>query len=771
MSATEISQARLSVLDLAVIAVLAAVSTLAFGPVFGGLPGYLAAGGGALLGLAIAALSAWRRWGIAATTIVLILVYIVFVGVFALRDTTIAGFIPSLETLGRGALLVVQSWRDLLTVSIPASSFSGPAVAPFITGLVCSTLGGRLALSRRYWLAAIIPMAAFLVVGILWGMSRAPYALIIGLVFVVVSLGWASYRQARGRASVQDELGIPASQTKPWQRVVAAAGVLLLAAGAAGYAAPRLADAEERFVLRRIVVPPLDLRNYASPLMSYRYFEVDQKDIELFHVTGLPEGARLRLATLDSYDGIVYNVADGSAGFARAGAEIEPRLITEVPVNAPGEQVSLDVGIDEYAGVWLPGGGDLRGVNFSGENAAEQAKTLYYNSNTGTALVTAGLAAADSYQVNVVLPPEVSDEELIDLGIRQVPLPTNSRVPDAVVKKSSEIVADASGEVEQVLAIEKALQQGFYSAGTDGNSLSGHSNKRIHDLLSNPQMIGDDEQYAVAMALMLRQLQIPARVVMGFYPEAEAPVAETWQVTGTQAHVWVEVPFNEVGWVAFDPTPDRDRVPETTVPKPNPKPRPQVQPPPIPPQEPLDVPDRLGDDKTDSDEDPFNWAIFLAVGKVVGIAALVASPFVGLALLRRRRRHQRMTAELPADRLTGGWAELVDNATDLGIKLDPMTTRREQARALFKASDDLAVTRLAQAVDHGVFGAGTPRDEFIAEVWTGTGAAVKALQRSASRWRRLGYYANITSLRKPALTGPVVDHKRSLISRFTRGKS
>ena len=43
----------------------------------------------------------------------------------------------------------------------------------------------------------------------------------------------------------------------------------------------------------------------------------------------------------------------------------------------------------------------------------------------------------------------------------------------------------------------------------------------------------DDEQYAVAMALMARKLNIPARVVMGFYPDWDevedpsAPIALT----------------------------------------------------------------------------------------------------------------------------------------------------------------------------------------------------------------------------------------------------
>ena len=541
--------------------------------------------------------------------------------------------------------------------------------------------------------------------------------------------------------------------------------MLALAGGVAVAGAPAVAGLQDRFVLRHVVVPPLDLRNYASPLMSYRYLEADQKTVAQFTVAGLPAGARVRLATLDAYDGIVYNVADSSAGFARAGAEIEPRT----PTTSDGVVQTLSFTVDEYEGVWLPGGGDLRGVTFDGENATAQTRSLHYNSGTGTALVTAGLATGDTYSVEVVVPPEPSDEELAQLGIGSLALPANTRVPDAVIKKASEITEGASGQVAQVLAIEKALQQGFYSDGSDGQSLSGHSEARISSLLSGGQLVGDDEQYAVAMALMLRQLSIPARVVMGFYPAEGTVLQDGWQATGTDAHVWVEVPFNAVGWVAFDPTPDRDRRPETTVPKPNPKPRPQVQPPPVPPKEPLEAPEQLGDDKTKSDDDgAFNWAWLRTVGLVLGGLGLLASPLILVGLLRRHRSTKRRTADLPADRLSGGWAEIVDAATDLGLKSEPNMTRREVSLTLADQAPDAALPALAAAIDYGVFGSGTPRDDYITAVWQQSGESIRALRRSVPMRRRLAYWVTPASLRRPALAGPVPDRKPGLMDQLRR---
>ncbi len=758
---------RFDLLNLGVVAVLAGLCTLTFGPVFGGWPGYLAAGGGSLLGLGLAVLITWRGWGFISSLAATIVTYFLFVGVFALPDTTIAGIFPSLETLDRGLLLIVQAWRDLLTVAVPASSFSGPAVVPFLTALICVTLGGVLAQIKQRQIFALIPMVAFLLVGILWGTTQVPMGRWIGLGFLVVSIAWASYLGARPRREAQQELGIESSKRKSFPRLVAAFGVLALAGGVAAAASPAVLANRDRIVLRNLIEPPLNLQDYASPLMSYRYFLVDQKDVTLFTVDGLPKGARLRLATLDTYDGMVYNVAQSSSDFSRAGAVIEPRTEAEVSRAADREIIEFEVTIAEYEGVWLPGGGELRGVAFEGDNAKAQTKSLYYNSNTGTAIVTAGLSESDKYRAQVVLPLAVDEATLVMNGIADINLPINESVPNSVAKKIAEITEGADGAVEQVLAIEKALQQGYYSDGADGKSLSGHSQFRINSMLMMPQLVGDDEQYAVLMALMLRQLKIPARVVMGFYPPNDALHQGSWEVTGTTAHVWVEVPFNEIGWVAFDPTPDRDRKLETTVPKPNPKPRPRVQPPPVPPEEPLVAPEPLVDDasKDESKNSSDRWldlGWLLTILKIIGIAGLIASPIVGLALLRRRRHAKRRKAELPEDRLTGGWAEVLDTATDLGIKLEPRGTRREQAVALAEAGDSQLITQLADAVDHGVFGHGTPRDEFIAEVWAGSTASVASLRNSASRWRRISYFVNPSSLRKPALSGPVKDSKRPL---------
>jgi transglutaminase-like putative cysteine protease len=64
------------------------------------------------------------------------------------------------------------------------------------------------------------------------------------------------------------------------------------------------------------------------------------------------------------------------------------------------------------------------------------------------------------------------------------------------------------------------------------------------------------QQFASAMAVMLRSLGIPARVAMGF-GSGTLVGDNTWGVMTTDLHAWVEVPFEGYGWLPFEPTPGK----------------------------------------------------------------------------------------------------------------------------------------------------------------------------------------------------------------------
>jgi hypothetical protein len=76
------------------------------------------------------------------------------------------------------------------------------------------------------------------------------------------------------------------------------------------------------------------------------------------------------------------------------------------------------------------------------------------------------------------------------------------------------------------------------------------------------------QQYAGAMALLLRMGGIPARVATGFTSGTYDRGARDYQVSDLDAHAWVEAWFAHYGWVTFDPTPSSDPALSGTSPLP-----------------------------------------------------------------------------------------------------------------------------------------------------------------------------------------------------------
>ena len=65
------------------------------------------------------------------------------------------------------------------------------------------------------------------------------------------------------------------------------------------------------------------------------------------------------------------------------------------------------------------------------------------------------------------------------------------------------------------------------------------------------------DYYASGMAVMLRSLSIPARVVSGYATGMPDPEFDFYVVKDFDAHSWPEVYFPEYGWVPFEPTASR----------------------------------------------------------------------------------------------------------------------------------------------------------------------------------------------------------------------
>ncbi len=76
---------------------------------------------------------------------------------------------------------------------------------------------------------------------------------------------------------------------------------------------------------------------------------------------------------------------------------------------------------------------------------------------------------------------------------------------------------------------------------------------------------GHCEYFSSSMAVLLRTLGIPSRVVNGFQTGEYNPLGHDFIVREADAHSWVEAYFPDYGWISFDPTPPSGPVDENSA--------------------------------------------------------------------------------------------------------------------------------------------------------------------------------------------------------------
>jgi transglutaminase-like putative cysteine protease len=130
---------------------------------------------------------------------------------------------------------------------------------------------------------------------------------------------------------------------------------------------------------------------------------------------------------------------------------------------------------------------------------------------------------------------------------RQVP----AELPARIAKHARDITKDAKSTYDKVVAVEQWLESNL----TYTLEMRSPGEQEPIDFFLFTRRKGHCEYFASAMTIMLRTLGIPARNVNGFLGGEWNEYDEYLAVRARDAHSWVEVYFDGVGWVTFDPTP------------------------------------------------------------------------------------------------------------------------------------------------------------------------------------------------------------------------
>jgi transglutaminase-like putative cysteine protease len=262
---------------------------------------------------------------------------------------------------------------------------------------------------------------------------------------------------------------------------------------------------------------------------------------------------------LDRFDGNTWTTddLDLDKGIVVLPGQQLPQLpIQPNPAVTDVRTLTQEVHIISSPGRWLP-------MAYAPQSITVSSGSIRYDPSIVAAQPASGVHPGLTYSVtSLVAKPTFAElHRSFDFApFRQyLQLPTQTKADVLpIVSGVLQRAGNPSDPIGQILAI----QTWFTDTGgfTYSTSVSGeHDTQALLTFLSRTRR-GFCQQFAGAMAVMLRAIGIPARVAVGFAQGRLDHQTHTWTVTTADAHSWVEVPLPGFGWVPFEPTPRRTNV-------------------------------------------------------------------------------------------------------------------------------------------------------------------------------------------------------------------
>ena len=146
---------------------------------------------------------------------------------------------------------------------------------------------------------------------------------------------------------------------------------------------------------------------------------------------------------------------------------------------------------------------------------------------------------------------EASMSRAVEPLTAETPVVPAYPAPPAVAAMARNIVGTATAPEQRAQLIERHLLQNFEYVQRPEEI--GRGTMTVDDFLVNARR-GHCEYFAAGMVALLSSLDVPSRIVGGFYGGRMNPLTGYLVVRREDAHAWVEV-WNGSRWVTFDPTP------------------------------------------------------------------------------------------------------------------------------------------------------------------------------------------------------------------------
>lgn len=262
------------------------------------------------------------------------------------------------------------------------------------------------------------------------------------------------------------------------------------------------------------------------------------RDAELFRVQS-SEPLLWRGGTLDSFDGVRWSDTTGPA------EDDGPELAPEVPTRVVEQDVEvLNAKTDVLFGGYMI-------INTSLLGAVENSDASWS--------VDEPFEEGGTYGVTSLIPQPTEDQlqaagTAYPAAVQRKFLELPPSTPGVVAETARRIEGDydTATPYDAARAVERYL---IYDGGFVYNLDVSYrrADKAVEEFLGDGKE-GFCTQFSTSMALILRDMGIPSRVVYGATTGDEVSDGE-YVVTGSNMHTWVEVYFPGVGWYPFNPTP------------------------------------------------------------------------------------------------------------------------------------------------------------------------------------------------------------------------
>jgi transglutaminase-like putative cysteine protease len=315
-------------------------------------------------------------------------------------------------------------------------------------------------------------------------------------------------------------------------------GILVLSAGMF-FVLPRTARAAfQRFVPERYHLP-----GFSNEVTLGEIGEIKQSGTPVMHVYSQGDGflaVRWRGAALSHFDGKRwFNPPVAEERLRPEGRRV---LFHEGPPARSGRRIGYEIRLSDIAS-------DVLFVAGTPESMIIDVPVVW-RSPSGTLRAPRINGAGLRYAVSSVLEEESLGSAQLSPAerVEALELP---RLDERIPRLALDMTAGAATGEERARALERRLRHDY------GYTL---------DLLPAPvadplatflfaRKKGHCEYFASAMAVMLRTVGIPSRVVTGFLGGVYNPMTGWQVVRASDAHSWVEAWLPRRGWVTFDPTP------------------------------------------------------------------------------------------------------------------------------------------------------------------------------------------------------------------------